>query len=199
VSVSAVLLARRLSWLLVAVLVFCAACSGEEPVAQPPERPAPRTSPVATSAPTPEPTAEPPALPGAAQQNTKAGAVAFAKHYIDVVNFVRLGGTTEALRRLGAATCESCAAIVQVATDTYDRGGFIHGGEWTVQGSASLPGGSRHSWQVVTDLTVAAQSYRPRAGAAVEKRRAERATLVFTLERSHDRWRVATLERQSDD
>jgi hypothetical protein len=176
--------------------VLAAGCSGEEPAAQPPETMSPSTSPVATTSPSPTP--EAPELPAAARENTKAGAVAFAHHYIDVVNYVRRGGSVQKLLRLSSTTCESCDAIVQVAADTYSRGGYIRGGDWTVRGTSAFPAGNSSVWQVVTELQVAKQTYQPREGAEVERRRSERATLVFTIERPRSTWTVATLERQSN-
>jgi hypothetical protein len=187
-----------LGWLAggVVAALLLAGCSGDEPAAEPPPLKAPTTSPVATESPT---TPEPPVLPAAARENTKAGAVAFAHHYIDVVNYVRNSGDTRRLRRLGSSTCESCVAIADLAEDIYAEGGSLQGGRWSVTGSSALPGATQHEWQVVTNVRVSEQLFRPRAGAPAERRRAEKTTLLFMVRRASARWVIASLERQTNE
>lgn len=194
-SVSAVLLARRLSWLLVVVLVFSAGCSGEEPVAQPPERPAPRTSPVATTEPTPEPTAEPPELPAAAQQDTKAGAVAFAKHYIDVVNYATETGDVQPLWSASSNSCESCANFMEILTGVYRGGGRVEGGAWTVRSFSATAAGRPNVWLMALNLNADKQVVYRGPGAEPEERDGGRFAASLYARWSGDKWTVTRLVR----
>jgi hypothetical protein len=176
----------------VVATLLVAGCSGDEPDAQPRKPSAPSTSPVATTSPSPTP----PALPAAARRNSKAGAVAFAHHYIDLINYVRTSGDSNSLRRRSSNGCASCSAIAEIAEQTYARGGFLHGGDWSITSSSVFAGVGQQDWQIITNINVANQAYQPRAGAPVQHRQSEKATLIFTVSRARQQWTVTNLERQ---
>ncbi len=95
------------------------ACSGEtEPPEESPE-------------PTPEVTA--PALPELAEDDSPAGAEAFARHYIEVLNYTALTGDTALLEELSADDCSGCIKYIELYKSTYENGGYFTGGEWTVE------------------------------------------------------------------
>jgi Family of unknown function (DUF6318) len=140
-------LTRRLAGSLAATLVLAAGCSGEEPAAQPPETMSPSTSPVATTSPSPTP--EAPELPAAARENTKAGAVAFAHHYIDLVNHAAVSGETSALSAASKSQCRGCSGLIQSIRSIYAAGGWIRTSGWELR-SWSSPGPESARERVVT-------------------------------------------------
>ena len=103
-----------------ALLLGASGCGGDSP------KPPPLTSTPGTPSPTPTPTPtsdglpdftkwqdEPadipvPQLPAAAKAHTKAGAVAFGKHYVALTNYALLTGSRHELDQLALPQCEIC-------------------------------------------------------------------------------------------
>ena len=71
-------------------------------------------------------------MPEAAGAKTKAGATAFARGFIDALNYAGSTGDTKPLRRLYLALCTRCEAIADGIDQTYAAGGKIEGGSWHV-------------------------------------------------------------------
>lgn len=95
------------------------ACSGEtEPPEESPE-------------PTPEVTA--PALPELAEDDSPAGAEAFARHYIEVLNYSALTGDTALLEELSADDCSGCIKYIELYKSTYENGGYFKNSDWSVE------------------------------------------------------------------
>jgi len=74
-----------------------------------------------------------PVLPEAAKADTKAGAVAFVRHYVDVLNYAQSTGETRGVTALGDADCRSCRNVARAIQAIYKPGGTISGGTWTLQ------------------------------------------------------------------
>ena len=131
----------------VVLLLALAGCGGD-PKADPSTSPSvPSASPIST-------TPAPPALPEAAKANTKAGAIAFVKYYVGLINHLQRTGDESALRQASAAACKSCAAVVAAANRIYDSGGHVEGGQWTIdQVTAFKP--SPQLWAVRTRGSIA--------------------------------------------
>jgi len=68
-----------------ALVLLVAGCGGD-----PKADPSPSTSPAPSISSTPTPS--PPTLPDAAKANTKAGAIAFVKYYVELVNHAQATG-----------------------------------------------------------------------------------------------------------
>jgi hypothetical protein len=107
------------------LLTGLAACGGDD---SPPKAEPTRTASTPT---TPSPT--PPTLPAAAKANTKAGAKAFVRHYIETFNYAERTGDTAALRKLEAKGCESCKKVRKSIDQIYSSGGHVAGGRWIIQ------------------------------------------------------------------
>lgn len=115
---------RLLAALAAAALV--AGCGGEGP--KPSTLPSKSASPSTSASPTP--TATPPVLPAAAKAKSKAGAIAFARHFIELVNFATTAGDTQELRGNFISLCTKCEAFADTLDQTYSDGGGIRGGAW---------------------------------------------------------------------
>lgn len=91
----------------------------------------PRTTNSPTTTPTPsKTTAEPPAMPALAKQQSNAGAKAFIRHYIDVLNHAYAVPDPDELRQLSDDACQSCESLIQISERLSENGGRQVGGEW---------------------------------------------------------------------
>ena len=182
----------RLRWLVsitVAVLLL-GGCSGDEPAAGP--RPAsspPGTTPVTTTSPTPAP----PELPARAQKNTKAGAVAFVYHYIDLINFSATSGETRALRVASQPTCRGCTGLLRGIRQIYAHEGWIRTTGWKPRGWTAT--GQAVGDEHVLAVRVAMPTEKRKAGpsADVTTSEAGRGTVNFRVQYRARGWTVAEM------
>src|ERR1700712_2421290 len=95
-------------------LLVVAGCGGD---------PKPKSLPSPTPSPSPSASASatPPALPPAAK--TKAGAIAFARTFIESVNYAGVAGDTAPLRAMYIPFCTRCEALADGIDQTYAAGG----------------------------------------------------------------------------
>lgn len=121
-------------------------CGGTTDAGPPPSPSAtPSTSPSAS----PSPTA--PVMPDAARENTKAGAVAFVRHYVDLINHAQATGDTKALAAVEDRGCDSCRSGRRYLDSVYENG-RITGGAWslsTVLGTVRNPATDGYNVDVV--------------------------------------------------
>lgn len=108
------------------LLTTLSACGGDPPA---PEAQPRRTPTSASSSPSPTP----PALPAAAKENTRAGAKAFVRHYVDLINYAQATGSLSRLRAIEARSCESCKNGRRYLAGVYESGGKIRGGAWRIR------------------------------------------------------------------
>jgi hypothetical protein len=109
-------------WVAVAVVlpVLAAGCSDDpEPRFEP--SPSPTES---TSSAAPEPKAW--------EVKSEAGAVAFAKHWIDVFNEATRSGDAGEVRAASTETCGTCSRFADGIDDLYQGGGSIESQGWKV-------------------------------------------------------------------
>jgi hypothetical protein len=106
-------------------LLLVAGCGGDpKPKSLPSPTPSPSPS---ASASAPKQT-DAPSPPKAAKN--RAGAIAFANFFIELVNYSSLSGDTTELRRNYVPLCTKCEAFADVVDKTYASGGKITGGDW---------------------------------------------------------------------
>lgn len=116
----------------IGVLLILTGC-GTQPT--PPEPTLPSSQPSVeseTSTTTePEPTEssliEPPVLPEAAKENSEEGAIAFAQHFIDVLNYSTSSLDDEYLEVISATDCKYCTRVTAMIQDTKKAGGTVDG------------------------------------------------------------------------
>lgn len=125
-----------------------------------------------SSSPTADPTASPtpsasttarvaPPLPPAAQQHTKAGAIAFVRHYVDLINYAQETGDDQAVRRLSASGCNSCKSAARFMRHLRRTNGSIEGGRWRVQSVLQvLPSGQPNELSVPLSVHYGPQDVR---------------------------------------
>lgn len=116
----------------VVVVVAClvAGCTPDEP--DPTSTASVPTTSTTTEPTTSTPTVAVPELPEAATVGDAAGAEAFVKHWVDVLNYAYATGDTEPVQELSLPVCELCSETVTEIEDAYGPGGHIEGGVATV-------------------------------------------------------------------
>ncbi|HEX2893408.1 MAG TPA: DUF6318 family protein [Marmoricola sp.] len=134
---------RRLIGVVV-LLVALAGCGGD-PKSEPPPSPSPSTTPVST-------TPSAPAMPDAAKENTKAGAIAFVRHYVELINYAQATGDTSALAAVEDTGCASCARGRKYLDRVYRGGGHVAGGTWTIRTAQAKSSGENWAVTVVGDF-----------------------------------------------
>src|SRR4051794_697515 len=102
----------------VVLLLALAGCGGDPKADPSPSPSVPSASPVST-------TPAPPALPEAAKANTKAGAIAFVKYYVQLINHAQATGDVAALAAVEDPGCSSCASGRRLLKKIYESGGHI--------------------------------------------------------------------------
>lgn len=100
--------------------------------------PQPRVEPTVDS-PAPSPSETTSAEPAAWEVKSKAGAVAFAKHWVDVLNEAAATGELDALRSISSEKCESCGSFADLIESVYAAGRSFEGGTWQVVASVPTP------------------------------------------------------------
>lgn len=134
-----------------------------------------------------------PEMPDAAKQNSKNGAISFAEHYFDVVNYSFATTTTDELKKLTSRSCKLCGERLIDPIDSAQRNGA-----WQV--------GGQHDYQLIDllqptknravaifDYSVDSQEVYAAPNEVVRKWRAAKNRAVsFELE-FNDGWKVKSL------
>ncbi|MGD9957945.1 DUF6318 family protein [Nocardioides sp.] len=85
-----------------------------------------------TPAPTPSASVDRPPEKAAWERHTRAGAEAFARHWIDVFNHAMTTGDAVTLAKLGTHACESCRNLTRHIHGIYGSGGHVRSDGWRV-------------------------------------------------------------------
>jgi hypothetical protein len=91
-------------------------------------------------------------MPDAARANTKAGAIAFVRHYIDLINYAQATGDVTPLEKVEDTRCGSCTNVRQGVRDIYGSGGHIEGGAWSAKVRLASPRPDLSGWTVFADV-----------------------------------------------
>jgi hypothetical protein len=172
------------------VLLLVAGCGGDP---KPKSLPSPKASP----SPSASASATPPLLPDLARQNTRAGAIAFVKHYVNVLNFVTFNGNVEAARVLDAGHCTSCNRMLGAIDSIYTKGGHVAGGAWTPTVVSDVRNPSRKGWTVDAKVSYGPQEVTRSANAQPQKYTGGGRVLTFILTFSPEGWKVSDWTRAS--
>lgn len=101
--------------------------------------PTPLPEPTDPTSPSASASATPPTLPPEAEGTSPRAAKAFARHYVDLINYAARTGDTQDLRKLGAPGCVSCKAIASNIEKIYNAGGHIESHGWKVTVVSTVP------------------------------------------------------------
>lgn len=112
------------------VLAGCGGSPEPKPLPAPTKSSSPSTSASSTPA--------PPVMPEAAKASSDAAVEAFARHYVDVINFATSTGVLTDLNALAADRCTSCQRLSKRLEEIYTDGGSIQSDGWRVTGAEVL-------------------------------------------------------------
>lgn len=112
-----------------ACVLLLAGCGGDDP--------APIVAdPTPSASATPTPTAS--AAPQPWEERSKAGAVAFVEHWVEVFNDAGASGQTEELRLVSARDCVTCNGAIRLIDDWSAEGSTLTSAGWEVV-AAQIP------------------------------------------------------------
>jgi hypothetical protein len=156
----------------------------------------PEPAPLPTESPSPTESSDdaPPSLPPAANGKSARAAKAFARFYIDSVNFATRTGDTTQLAGLGSDDCESCSAIVGNIDTIYSSGGSIESKGWKLNVASLVPGQPATSPILDLGITQSPESVTTSAGAEPEKYPGGKQPMTMYLSRDGGTWKVTQLD-----
>jgi hypothetical protein len=174
------------AWGLVAGLALTGCSDGDEPAGGPGPSGPPATI---SSAPTTDPPhGGPPQLPALAREQSNAGAKAFVRYYIDVLNYAHSEGVAGPLRRLGTRGCDVCQILADGIAVMAQRGGGQQGGDWHLTFSGSLPWTGQRIARVLVRVHVSPGTSRRFAGDKPHRIRPQNHTYQFDLAWNRSAW-----------
>jgi Family of unknown function (DUF6318) len=172
----------------VALALALAGCGGDPKADPSPTPSSPATSPVST-------TPSAPALPDEAKANTKAGAIAFVRYYIALINHAQATGDVDALAAVEDPGCRSCISARQTLGDIYQSGGHIEGGALDASIGGASPRPDLKGWTVIVTARFGPQDVVRSDGATHLK--GGRSLITFVVRHSEESWTVLQWSRGS--
>ena len=174
-------------WIAVAAvvpLVVLGACSQEDP--QPKFSP-PSDSPSASESTPADPVVRP------WEKKTEAGAVAFAKHWMDVFSAAMLSGEVDELLALSGPNCEACKNVAHRLVAVYSTGGMYETEGWRVLESDAAVSRSG-SASVGLRIRRSAETFRENAGGPKQSNPTSEASYNAILSWRDGAWRMERLD-----
>jgi Family of unknown function (DUF6318) len=185
---------------LIGVLAGCSDADSDEP----PDSGLPSKSEASSPSPT-TPTSEPsptgptgpsaPELPAAAKKHTKAGAIAFVRYYLDLLNYATHTGDVGPINRYSQDDCVGCQDDARFYEALYARGGWakgLHRGVHRVTGSAPA---RPEDVYIGIEMNRTSGSYQLRRGAKTQTLPREQSRLDFYLVWVQGHWMIGRVER----
>lgn len=166
------------------IAVLVAGCGSADEPAPEPEH--------ATSS----PSDAPPPMPRAAKDDTDSGAIAFTKHYVDVLNYAAVTGDTAELKRLSSPKCEGCQEYIDLYEETYESGGYFKGGEWELSNIEVQE--DKPVTLIFARMSANESEYKESKSSDPSTGVIEDINLVFGLSRNSDAWLIRSFEREGE-
>lgn len=97
-------------------------------------------APTTTEPTTEEPVADdgPPEMPAEAQEQTQAGAIAFAEHFIDVVNYTGIHPTPGMIDDISLEECSTCSNLEATVVYSAENGEILQDDLWEVTSTPEI-------------------------------------------------------------
>lgn len=138
-------------------VLLVAGCSDDEPKPKfaPPSSESPSSPSTSPTAPT---GLTPPEIPSAAKERSPAGARAFVRHWIAIVNLAQRTGETSGVVALNDVRCSGCRGIIKAIDSVYQAGGYIEGGDISAGRLRELPLDFGAEWAGYAEAQTEAQT-----------------------------------------
>jgi hypothetical protein len=145
------------------------ACSNGADTATParPSTTSPSTAPTTTHPDTSQRPTEP-VMPALAKRHSTAGAKAFIRYFVAVLNYSHRAHSTRRLRTLSAKDCLVCTVIARSIDAMRKSGGEQTGAAWKCLGVASLPGTDPTQRNFVAHIHISGGETRRSQGAVTQ-------------------------------
>ena len=129
-----------------------------------------------------------------ARGSDRAAAEAFARHYVDLVNYSSATGETAALEAAGTSACKSCAAIAGNVREIYDRGGRIESQGWTIEKIKAVRLTSARAAVLQLSVRQSAETVRKKRNGPTESFDGGMQPMVMHLRSNSSEWVVDRLD-----
>lgn len=136
-------------------------------------------------------------MPEAAKAETKAGAMAFVRHYVELVNHAQATGDIDELQSAEQAGCRSCRAAREGVRKHYQSGGSINGGDWHIDSASAIRNAAIAGWVVDLNVTFGRQTISFGSSQPDKVNEPGRMILSIQVHRSDDAWKVLEWTRGS--
>jgi hypothetical protein len=163
--------------------------------------PLPSQSSSATASATPSSTASAsdspaaaPSMPADAKGTSAKSAEAFARHYVDLINYASRTGKTRELRAASADTCKSCSAIASVVNMIYSKGGAIRSAGWQITRLTRVSDRPSRRPAINLDVTQSAEIVIAHNGAQPKRFKGGRQPMTMYLVTNEHSWAVQRLD-----
>lgn len=134
-----------------------------------------------------------PAEPKPWEVRSDDGAVAFARHWIDVFNAAQAGSGTSRLRGISDASCGTCNRFVNLTDAIYDAGGHISSHGWRLLQAGISPDMPSTQARVETRIQQSKQMVVKAAGERPEPFTGGPINYQFDLTWKRNKWRLQAL------
>jgi hypothetical protein len=172
----------------IALFLALSSCGGDPKADPTPTPSSPVTTPVST-------TPAPPVMPDAAKANTKAGAIAFVRYYVELINHAQATGETDGTTRVEDRSCNSCTRVRRTVEDIYTSGGRIDGGAWNVTITSASRRPDLGAWSVFTTVIYGPQKVIQPSG--TRNLKGGRTPMTFVVRYANSGWSVVQWSRGS--
>lgn len=163
--------------------------SGTEVTESTPTTPATEPTPTEATGPTP------PELPEAATRHTKAGAKAFVRFYLRLLNYATHTGDVEPLRLNSTNTCTGCSDDAEFYEKLYKRGGWARGLVRSLSRVVAMSPAQPEDVYVGVEIRRTRGVYKLSGGSKTKTLPKESSRLDFYLVQSRDHWKMGRVER----
>ena len=160
--------------------------------------PAPGPMPKAQSTvpePSPSPSPSAPTMPAAAKGSGAKAAKAFARYWIESLNYAGNSGDTYVLRNISSRSCKACAAIANFVDRVYRNGGTIRGDGWELMSLKVVSSAGPRKKTVDALVTVHQQTVIARRGDKPNHYAGGRRLKTLWLATHEGSWKVERLDQ----
>ena len=147
--------------------------------------------------PTATPTQVAPTLPEAATEDSEEGAVAFVKHYIELLNYAANTGDVKPLREASDPNCEGCNSYIALFEETYANGGYFRDSLWTID-SITSPENRQSEWFAAMITSAPDSVFVKNNHAEPDTGHGWTRTLNFEISQDGESPRLMTFEREPE-